>query len=361
MIKEFLNQDLTKVREANIASKKNKSGTVLEVKDLVVQYLTREGIVEAVNGVSFSIDAGEVMGLVGETGAGKTTTALSCIGLLPDKVGHIANGSILLNGREIVGMSEKKLEKIRGKEVSMIFQDPMTALNPSMFVGDQIAEVIKIHDGCGKAQAKIKAMEMLAMVGIRPERYNDYPHQFSGGMKQRVVIAIALACNPELLIADEPTTALDVTIQAQILEIMKDLSNKLGTAVMMITHDLGVVAEICSKCAVMYAGELVEMGTVEHIFENPQHPYTIGLFESIPNLEEEIERLKPIPGLMADPMMLSACCNFADRCSYSCEECKAGLPPYEEVEPGHFVRCFHPVKSGLAESGDSAENAGEDR
>ena len=346
MIKEFLNKNLAEETESEAGKKHYGSGNVLEIKDLVVQYRTREGIVEAVNGVSLSIGRGEILGLVGETGAGKSTIALSCIGLLPEKVGYVPAGSIKLDGEEILGMSEKKLEKIRGKKVSMIFQDPMTALNPSMFVGDQIAEVIRIHDKCSKAQAEKKAMEMLEMVGIRPERHKDYPHQFSGGMKQRVVIAIALACNPELLIADEPTTALDVTIQAQILDLMKQLSGDLGTAVMMITHDLGVVAEICDRCAVVYAGEIVEMGTVEHIFNHPVHPYTRGLFDSIPSLEEDVEELKPIPGLMADPMSLEECCNFSDRCSYKCEECKASLPPFEEIEEGHFVRCFHPVKEG---------------
>ena len=319
---------------------------VLEIKDLVIQYRTREGVVEAVNGVSFSIAQGEILGLVGETGAGKTTIALASIGLLPESVSYIAKGSVKLCGQELVGMPEKQLEKIRGQQVSMIFQDPMTALNPTMFVGDQIAEVVRIHNKCSKLEAEQRAMEMLTMVGIRPERYKDYPHQFSGGMKQRVVIAMALACNPDLLIADEPTTALDVTIQAQILEMMTDLSVRLNTAVLMITHDLGVVAETCSKCAVVYAGEIVEIGTVEHIFENPLHPYTLGLFRSIPNLDEDTERLEPIPGMMPDPMDLGTCCNFADRCAYACDKCREKLPPNLEVEPGHFVRCFCVEKEG---------------
>ena len=323
---------------------------ILEIKDLIIQYRTREGVAEAVNDVSFSVNSGEVMGLVGETGAGKTTIALASIGLLPAPVSYIARGSIKVCGKEIVGMPEKQLETIRGKDVSMIFQDPMTALNPTMFVGDQIAETIRIHTKCSKLEAEQKALEMLELVGIRPERARDYPHQFSGGMKQRVVIAMALACNPKLLLADEPTTALDVTIQAQILEMMKELGHKFGTAILMITHDLGVVAEICDRCAVIYAGEIVEIGTVQHIFENPQHPYTKGLFAAIPSLDEEVDRLVPIFGLMPDPMELSANCSFASRCPRACEKCKNQLPPNVEVESGHFVRCFlEEPEQGLAE------------
>lgn len=317
---------------------------ILEIENLIVQYRTREGVVEAVNGVSLSIAEGEILGLVGETGAGKTTIALSTIGLLPDPVSYVAGGSVRLCGQELIGMPERNLQKVRGKQVAMIFQDPMTALNPTMFIGDQIAEVVHIHNKCSRLEAEQRAMEMLSMVGIRPERYKDYPHQFSGGMKQRVVIAMALACNPALLIADEPTTALDVTIQAQILEMIKELSAKLNTAVLLITHDLGVVAEVCDKCAVLYAGEIVEAGSVEQIFEHPTHSYTLGLFRSLPNLDEDVARLEPIPGMMPDPMDLNACCNFADRCKNAAERCSAKLPPYVETEPGHFVRCFRAAK-----------------
>lgn len=319
---------------------------ILEIEDLVVQYRTREGVVEAVNGVSLSISKGEILGLVGETGAGKTTIALSAIGLLPSPVSHVPHGSVRLLGQELIGMPEKQLQKIRGKQVSMIFQDPMTALNPTMVVGEQIAEAIHVHNKCSKLEAEQRAMEMLTLVGIRPERHKDYPHQFSGGMKQRVVIAMALACNPALLIADEPTTALDVTIQAQILEIIKDLSTKTDTAVLMITHDLGIVAETCHKCAVVYAGEIVEFGTVHHIFDNPSHPYTKGLFKSIPNLDEDVERLEPIPGMMPDPMSLKPCCSFAERCSFACARCKESVPPKVEVEPEHFVQCFLAKQEG---------------
>ena len=319
----------------------NNREVLLEVKDLVVQYQTNVGTVEAVNDVSFSIGKGETLGLVGETGAGKTTIALSIIGLLPTPPSRVRAGSVKLSGEELLTKSKKEMAKYRGKQISMIFQDPMTALNPTQCVGEQIAEVIRIHEKCSKSEAEKKAVDMLAMVGIRGERYKDYPHQFSGGMKQRVVIAIALACDPELLIADEPTTALDVTIQAQVLDMMKKLREKLGTSMLMITHDLGVVAEICDRVAVIYAGEIVEYGTVEHIFRNPRHPYTLGLFASLPSLETDAERLQPIPGMMPDPMDLQPCCNFAERCERCAEQCRAGLPPFVEIEPGHFVRCFH--------------------
>ena len=253
------------------------SENMLNVENLVIHYETDEEVVEAVNNISFSLKKGEVLGLVGETGAGKTTTALGIMGLLPAKVGHVIQGKIELDGENLFDKSEKEMRKIRGKKISMIFQDPMTALNPVKTVGDQIAEVVLLHSHCSKAEALKRAQDMLAMVGIVPERYKDYPHQFSGGMKQRIVIAIALACEPELLIADEPTTALDVTIQAQILDMMRKLQKEQGTSMILITHDLGVVAEMCDHCAVMYAGELVEYGTVEEIFDHPKHPYTQAL------------------------------------------------------------------------------------
>lgn len=316
------------------------SETMLNVKDLVIHYETEEEVVEAVNNISFEIKKGEVMGLVGETGAGKTTTALGILGLLPEKVGHVIQGSIEFEGEDLLKKSVKEMRRIRGKKISMIFQDPMTALNPVKTVGDQIAEVVLLHDRCSKAEALRKAQEMLEMVGIVAERYKDYPHQFSGGMKQRIVIAIALACRPELLIADEPTTALDVTIQAQILDMMRELQKKQGTSMIMITHDLGVVAEMCDKCAVMYAGELVEYGTVEQVFDNPKHPYTKALYRSIPSLDRDTERLEVIPGLVPDPSDLPSHCSFCERCSEKCSQCGQLEPSITEVEPGHIVKCL---------------------
>ena len=337
---------MEKDREKNIP--------VVEVNDLVVHYETYDGVVEAVNGVSFQIEKRDVLGLVGETGAGKTTIALALMGLLPVPPSHIVQGSIKLDGEEIIlpqnaskaqkAELEKKMREYRGKKISMIFQDPMTALNPVIPIGDQISEVIGLHEHCSKEEAEKKAVDMLEMVGIRPERYKDYPHQMSGGMKQRVVIAIALACNPELLIADEPTTALDVTIQAQVLDMMKDLRNRLGTAMMLITHDFGIVADICNKCAVVYAGEIVEYGTVEDIFDRPKHPYTIGLFESIPSLTKDVDRLKPVQGQTVDPNDLPEYCSFYDRCSKCTEKCKGCDPVLTEVAPGHFVKCIYAQK-----------------
>ena len=337
---------MEKDREKNIP--------VVEVNDLVVHYETYDGVVEAVNGVSFQIEKRDVLGLVGETGAGKTTIALALMGLLPVPPSHIVQGSIKLDGEEIIlphnaskaqkAELEKKMREYRGKKISMIFQDPMTALNPVIPIGDQISEVIGLHEHCSGEEAEKKAVDMLEMVGIRPERYKDYPHQMSGGMKQRVVIAIALACNPELLIADEPTTALDVTIQAQVLDMMKDLRNRLGTAMMLITHDFGIVADICNKCAVVYAGEIVEYGTVEDIFDRPKHPYTIGLFESIPSLTKDVDRLKPVQGQTVDPNDLPEYCSFYDRCSKCTEKCKGCDPVLTEVAPGHFVKCIYAQK-----------------
>ena len=316
------------------------SENILKVKDLVIHYETDEEVVEAVNNISFEIKKGEVLGLVGETGAGKTTTALGIMGLLPDKVGHVIQGEIELDGENLFDKSEREMRKIRGKKISMIFQDPMTALNPVKTVGEQIAEVVLLHNHCSKAEALKRAMDMLAMVGIVPERYKDYPHQFSGGMKQRIVIAIALACEPELLIADEPTTALDVTIQAQILDMMRSLQLKYKTSMIMITHDLGVVAEVCDHCAVMYAGELVEYGTVEEVFDNPQHPYTKALYQSIPSLDKDVERLHVVPGAVTDPSKLPSNCSFAERCTEKCEQCEAGDPGVTAVNADHWVKCF---------------------
>ena len=316
------------------------SENMLNVENLVIHYETDEEVVEAVNNISFSLKKGEVLGLVGETGAGKTTTALGIMGLLPTKVGHVIQGKIELDGENLFDKSEKEMRKIRGKKISMIFQDPMTALNPVKTVGDQIAEVVLLHNHCSKAEALKRAQDMLAMVGIVPERYKDYPHQFSGGMKQRIVIAIALACEPELLIADEPTTALDVTIQAQILDMMRNLQKEHGTSMILITHDLGVVAEMCDHCAVMYAGELVEYGTVEELFDNPNHPYTQALYQSIPSLDKDVKRLHVVPGMVTDPSNLPAYCSFADRCEKKCDMCTANDPVMQDLGNGHFVKCL---------------------
>ena len=315
------------------------SETFLTIKNLVVHYELEIEVVEAVNNVSLSMQRGETLGIVGETGAGKTSLALSIMQLIPDPPGKIIQGAIELDGEDLTKLNKRQLHDIRGKKISMIFQDPMTSLNPVQTVGKQIMEVIKLHENCSAAEATIRATEMLEMVGIPGERFNEYPHQFSGGMRQRVVIAIALACNPELLIADEPTTALDVTIQAQILEMMRKLKEDFNTSMIMITHDLGVVAETCDKVAIMYAGEIVEYGSAAHIFRNPQHPYTQGLFNSLPSLDKDVERLQPIPGLMPDPSKLPNICSFNVRCSQCGEQCKKGEPPVAEIEPGHFVRC----------------------
>lgn len=315
----------------------------IEVKNLVVHYETDEGIVEAVNNVSFKINKGEVMGLVGETGAGKTTIALSIMGLLPDPPSKVYSGEILLQGKNLFDLSEKEMREIRGNKISMVFQDPMTALNPVIPVGEQIGEVIRLHNPkLSKKEVFQRTIEMLERVGIEGERSEEYPHQFSGGMKQRVVIAIALACKPDLIIADEPTTALDVTIQAQVLEMMKELQKDLGTSMLLITHDFGVVADICNTCAVIYAGEIVEIGTVEHIFDSPMHPYTIGLFGSLPSLDKDVERLSPVKGEVTDPTNLPEYCSFYDRCERRTEECKKVNPSLREVESGHFVKCLYP-------------------
>lgn len=316
------------------------SETILDIKDLSVIYKTDLETVEAVNGIDLKIGKGKTLGLVGETGAGKTTTALSILRLLPSTTGRILKGSIKFNDKDILDLPENKMREVRGDKIAMVFQDPMTSLNPVMTVGDQIAEAIVLHnDKLSKADIEKRVEETLTMVGILPSRKIEYPHQFSGGMKQRVVIAMALACEPELLIADEPTTALDVTIQAQVLMMIKELRNRLGTSMLMITHDLGIVAKICDDVAVMYAGEIVESGTVEDIFLGKKHhPYTEGLFGSIPNLYSRSSRLTPIPGLMPDPSNLPEGCTFAPRCKHCMDICTK-VHPNNVTDGTHSLRC----------------------
>lgn len=315
--------------------------SLLEINDLNIHYVTEQATFRAVNGIDLFLEEGETLGLVGETGAGKTTTALGILNLIPNPPGKIVGGEILYKGENVVTMDQAALRKLRGNEISMIFQDPMTALNPVMRVGDQIVETISFHMECSRAEAVERSLDMLKMVGIGPERSTDYPHQLSGGMKQRVVIAMALACSPALLIADEPTTALDVTIQAQVLEMNNDLKNRLKTSVLLITHDLGIVAECCQKVAVMYAGEIVEYGSLRDIFKETSHPYTMGLFRSIPSLTRKEKRLNPIDGLMPDPANLPGGCCFHPRCPYADETCRSCHPDLSDAGNGHKVRCFH--------------------
>ena len=321
------------------------SEKLLEIKNLTVHFESFDATVHAVENLNLSLRHGETLGLVGETGAGKTTTVKSVMPSLPEPPAKIVSGEILFDGQDLLKLPIKEMRKIRGKQISMIFQDPMTSLNPVMTVAEQIAEVIRLHEKCSKKEAHKKACDMLELVGIRPERGSDYPHQFSGGMKQRVVIAMALACNPRFLIADEPTTALDVTIQAQVLELMKKLKAQYQTAMVMITHDLGIVAEICDYVAIMYAGEIVEYGTREHIFNHTGHPYTKGLFACIPDIFTEQNELVPINGLTPDPTDLPVGCRFHPRCPYATEQCAKEHPANFEIEPGHYVAC-HLARSG---------------
>jgi len=324
----------------NKDTKSTSEENLLEIKDLNIHYVTDEGVVRAVNDLNLTLRRGETVGLVGETGAGKTTTALGILQLIPDPPGKVVGGEILLNGEDVVKKSEVEMRKIRGKAVSMIFQDPMTSLNPVIPVGEQIAEVILLHEKINADGAMKKAGEVLATVGIGSERAKEYPHQFSGGMRQRVVIAIALACNPELLIADEPTTALDVTIQAQVLELMRELKDRLNTSMIMITHDLGVVAEICDQVAIMYAGTIIEVAEKYELFRNPKHPYTIGLFGSIPDITKDEETLRPIKGLMPDPSDLPSGCPFHPRCDRAQEACSTIELKNVDIGDAHFVRCI---------------------
>jgi len=318
----------------------HKDDNLLEIKDLHVQYNTDDAVVYAVNGLNLSLKKGEKLGLVGETGAGKTTLALSILQLLPKKVGQIASGSIMYDGEELLGKPDSYMLGLRGRRISMIFQDPMTSLNPTKTVGEQVYEVLHLHfPNLSKEQKQDKVDRMLQLVGIPASRKGEYPHQFSGGMKQRIVIAMALIAEPELLLADEPTTALDVTIQAQILELMRRLKDEFNSAVVLITHDLGVVAEFCDNVSVIYAGRVVEHGTVEQIFAREEkHPYTAGLINCIPDLTRDEKRLKPIPGHMADPRHIPTGCCFADRCPHCMEKCR-NTPPAMHEKDGHLILC----------------------
>lgn len=315
--------------------------TLLEVKDLRVVYKTDEATVHAVNGISFTLGERETIGLVGETGAGKTTTALTLLRLLPERTGRVLGGEIRFRGENLLEKTIPEMRHVRGAEISIIFQDPMTALNPALTVGDQVLESLEIHnlDKRSKEELDARVDELFKLVGIPPERKKEYPHQFSGGMKQRVMIAIALACSPELLIADEPTTALDVTIQAQVLELMKKLKQEYQTSLILITHDLGVVAKICDKVAVVYAGEIVESGTLKEIYTDKRHPYTIGLFDSLPDIENDASTLKVIQGMVPDPANLPDGCKFHPRCPYATEACQTGKIKPVKLSDSHMVRC----------------------
>ena len=310
----------------------------LDVRNLTVKFVLEAETVEAVNGINLTLEKGHTLGLVGETGAGKTTTALSLLKLVPHP-GVVTADAIGVCGKNVAEMTNHELEKFRGTDIAMIFQDPMTSLNPTFTVGEQIAAGYMLHEHCTKAEAMEKAEEMLEMVGIPAARANEYPHQFSGGMKQRVVIAIALTCNPSVLIADEPTTALDVTIQAQILSMMKKLRNERDMSMIMITHDLGIVADICDEVAVMYAGRIVEKGTLRDVFNHTKHPYTEGLFNSLPNIRNRTAKLQPIPGLMPDPSNLPEGCPFAPRCKYAGPDCTCACPAETMVSDTHMVAC----------------------
>ena len=321
------------------------SEKMLEIKDLHVQYVTEGEVTYAVNGISLSLNRGKTLGLVGETGAGKTTTALSILRMLPAYTAKVTQGEVILDGINIYQAKDKELRKLRGSKVSMVFQDPMTSLNPVYRVGDQIGEVLKLHEKKRtKEELRARVGEILELVGIPASRQDDYPHQFSGGMKQRVMIAIAIACNPKILICDEPTTALDVTIQAQILELMKDLQKKLGMAIIMITHDLGVIADMCDEIIVMYAGRICERGTVDEIFYNPKHEYTKGLLRSIPKLDSRNQRLIPIAGSPVDLTSMPAGCAFASRCDCAMKICLTDLPEELPINEDHRAACWMNVK-----------------
>jgi len=318
----------------------DKEKDFLSIKDLVVEYTSDGKVIHAVNGVSLDLQKGETLGLVGETGAGKTTIAQSILRILPDPPAKIKNGEIWFEGENLLTLHKDKMRHIRGAKISMIFQDPMTALNPTMRIGQQLVDGIRLHNKqMSKKQAEERALEMLELVGIPRFRAKEYPHQFSGGMKQRVIIAIALACEPDLLLADEPTTALDVTIQAQVLNLIKELKEKQDTAMIMISHDLGVIAQVCDKVAVIYAGQIVESGSLEEIFDHFSHPYTKGLFGSLPAMSVGERRLNSIPGMMPDPSDLPEGCKFHPRCLYATDKCEKECPEMQLIEGTHYIRC----------------------
>ena len=322
---------------------------LLEVKNLRTYFFTDEGIVKAVDDVSFGLKKGESLGIVGESGSGKSVTALSIMRLIQDPPGKIIGGEIIFRGEDLLKKKEEEMREVRGNKISMVFQDPMTSLNPVFTIGDQIMEAIILHQKLDKVSARKKAIEMLEIVRI-PEaskRIDEYPHQFSGGMRQRVMIAMALSCNPEILIADEPTTALDVTIQAQIIELIKQLQKDLGMSLILITHDMGIVAESCQNVLVMYAGKVVEYADVRTIFKKPSHPYTIGLLESVPRLDVRKERLKAIEGQPPDLVALPNYCYYAERCPYKTERCLEEIPDLIELEPGHYSRCLYAKEIGV--------------
>lgn len=323
---------------------------LLEVKDLRTIYDTNDGIVPAVDGVSFDLFRGETLGIVGESGSGKSQTALSIMRLI-DKPGKIERGEIIFDGKRLLELSEQQMRKIRGNDIAMIFQEPMTSLNPVYTVGNQIAEAVMLHQGLNEKEALEIAVEMLRKVGIpAPEqRVKEYPHQLSGGMRQRVMIAMALSCNPKLLIADEPTTALDVTIQAQILDLMQQLRDDMDMSIMLITHDLGVVAEMCDRVVVMYAGQVVEHADVYSLFENPAHPYTEGLLNSIPRLDQKVKRLHVIEGVVPNPLYMPQGCRFNPRCPHATDKCRSQQPPMIEIGEGRSVSCWYPLHEGEKE------------
>lgn len=329
-----------KISLANPGQERKESAYAVEIKDLTVEYRTSKSVVHAVNGVTLNLRKKTTLGLVGETGAGKTTAMLALMNLIPEPPGVITNGAVYVNGLNMRNCSPREISEIRGKEIAMIFQDPMTSLNPVMSVGSQIQESILLHENISKAEAMKRAKEMLKVVGIDPNRAGEYPHQFSGGMRQRVGIAIALACHPTVLIADEPTTALDVTIQAQVLKLMRQLIKDYDTSMILITHDLGVVAETCDSVAVMYAGHIVEQGSLADVFLRTKHPYTEGLFNSLPNINNRVQKLTPIMGLMPDPSNLPEGCPFAPRCAYAVEACRKNMPQAIRFSETHEAACI---------------------
>jgi peptide/nickel transport system ATP-binding protein len=342
---------MTETMSATPAARAAPGGApILEIQDLKTYFFSRDGVAKAVDGVSYSIQRGETLGVVGESGCGKSVTALSILRLVPDPPGKIVGGTIKFNGTDLLTLPAKKMQDIRGNDISMIFQEPMTSLNPVLTVGHQISEAVILHQNLSAREAMNKAVEMLKLVRIPdPERrVKEYPHQMSGGMRQRVMIAMALSCNPKVLIADEPTTALDVTIQAQILDLMIELQSKLGTAIVLITHSLGVVAETAQRVVVMYAGRKVEEAAVADLFDRPLHPYTVGLMNSVPRLTDvgrnAATRLTEIPGIVPSLLNLPAGCTFAPRCTYATDRCRTEYPPLEEKRPGHWAACWESDK-----------------